>query len=673
MIVKNEEKWLEKCLTALKPLLDAVSSELVIVDTGSTDRTVEIAEKFTDKVHHFEWINDFAAARNFGMEKCVGEWFMFIDADEIFDEDIDEIIHFFSPAGESKRDKYNSACLSFRNYTSEDGARFEVASFFRIIKKIPGHLCHFVGAIHESFANMSRPVYNFTFPVHHYGYVLVDDEIKERKSKRNLDLLYKEYEQKPHDIRTVTQLAESIFVRDGFESEEMERYFLEGIEIARKNADEFNNPDKIGNCTYYTKAFFLAINHYLNSNPKMSLEYVNEYIGLVRGEVIHLIDAYYFKAAALENMGKSHRAETLEAVDTFFEYYKKYENGTLDRTPLMFCGVQSVVASRRLNIAGSSIKIFQATERYNEAYEVLEKYCNIADQKAVSEFDLELYKMMIQSLGDTAKKQTDFERLVKYYKTTRSTEDRAKIEFYEAMLEALYIAEPADKRIDFAKKAAAFSGEFDKASFFGRMSVLGSDNDDEIQSYVDETLVQQVNPSGALSGYGAIYYEAVKRELDLRNLLDKLNFESLQAALQGIAPNARDGSEFAEIVTAYISPEDFTGSIRQLFWAVSALEQAVVVSENLDDDKKAALFMNFAHMVSLYVTNVYSPDLLNDADIGVLLPIHRFGYCMAVGQNALEAGDASAYLAALKAAVRTYPDMKDVVKFLTEQVLEGEK
>lgn len=53
MIVKNEEKYLERCLTALKPTLENVDSELIIADTGSTDNTVEIAKRFTDKVYYF--------------------------------------------------------------------------------------------------------------------------------------------------------------------------------------------------------------------------------------------------------------------------------------------------------------------------------------------------------------------------------------------------------------------------------------------------------------------------------------------------------------------------------------------------------------------------------------------------------------------------------------------
>jgi cellulose synthase/poly-beta-1,6-N-acetylglucosamine synthase-like glycosyltransferase len=68
MIVKNEEKNLEKCLNALKPLLDAVPSELIVTDTGSTDRTVEIAQKYTDHIIHYEWNDDFSAARNTGLD-----------------------------------------------------------------------------------------------------------------------------------------------------------------------------------------------------------------------------------------------------------------------------------------------------------------------------------------------------------------------------------------------------------------------------------------------------------------------------------------------------------------------------------------------------------------------------------------------------------------------------
>lgn len=83
MIVKNEEKNLADCLDCLK----AIADEIIIVDTGSTDATKSIASKYTDKVYDFEWINDFAAARNFAFSKATQDYIYSADADERLDEE----------------------------------------------------------------------------------------------------------------------------------------------------------------------------------------------------------------------------------------------------------------------------------------------------------------------------------------------------------------------------------------------------------------------------------------------------------------------------------------------------------------------------------------------------------------------------------------------------------
>lgn len=79
MIVKNEEGILEKCLNSVKEIAD----EIIIVDTGSSDKTKEIAHLFTDKVYDFEWINDFASARNFAFSKATMDYQFWLDADDI--------------------------------------------------------------------------------------------------------------------------------------------------------------------------------------------------------------------------------------------------------------------------------------------------------------------------------------------------------------------------------------------------------------------------------------------------------------------------------------------------------------------------------------------------------------------------------------------------------------
>ncbi len=79
MIVKNESDVLQNCLESIKDIAD----EIVIVDTGSTDNTVEIAKKYTDNVFFFEWIDDFSAARNYSFSKATKDYILWIDADDV--------------------------------------------------------------------------------------------------------------------------------------------------------------------------------------------------------------------------------------------------------------------------------------------------------------------------------------------------------------------------------------------------------------------------------------------------------------------------------------------------------------------------------------------------------------------------------------------------------------
>jgi glycosyltransferase involved in cell wall biosynthesis len=78
LIAKNEAEALPRCLASVAPHVD----ELIVVDTGSTDRTRAIAESFQAKVFSFEWIDDFAAAKNYAIAQAAGQWILMLDADE---------------------------------------------------------------------------------------------------------------------------------------------------------------------------------------------------------------------------------------------------------------------------------------------------------------------------------------------------------------------------------------------------------------------------------------------------------------------------------------------------------------------------------------------------------------------------------------------------------------
>lgn len=89
MIVKDEERVLARCLDSLEGLMD----EIIIVDTGSVDRTKEIAARYTDKIYDFAWTDDFSAARNFAFSKATGEYIYSADADEVLSEENRERFH----------------------------------------------------------------------------------------------------------------------------------------------------------------------------------------------------------------------------------------------------------------------------------------------------------------------------------------------------------------------------------------------------------------------------------------------------------------------------------------------------------------------------------------------------------------------------------------------------
>ena len=115
MIVKNEEKNIERCLKALGALDNKIDYEIIVVDTGSEDKTFEIAEKYTKKVYFHKWNEDFAAMRNKSISYCKGQWILVLDADEVL-ENPKELIKFFK-SGECNG--CNSATLRFKNMLSE--------------------------------------------------------------------------------------------------------------------------------------------------------------------------------------------------------------------------------------------------------------------------------------------------------------------------------------------------------------------------------------------------------------------------------------------------------------------------------------------------------------------------------------------------------------------------
>ena len=356
MIVKNEEKLLEKCLNGIKPILDNVDSELIIADTGSTDSTVEIAQKFTDNVFYFEWIKDFAAARNSTLEKAHGEWYMFIDADEIF-RSCDNIIHFFN-SGEYK--KYNSASFTIRNFMGEAPDSYVDFAGPRITKILPH--TRFIGEIHESLNSYGAPFKKLNDIADHYGYLFNQDNDFDEKFKRNSEALLKKYEdEKDTNEMLYAQLYECFI---GNDREKADRFLKEGIELCKKN-------NSIVLTVLYCDKMSTA---FAEARYEDALETSEEYFGMskaVRGhELTTDAEIYGLKASSLYHLNRYD--EAIESYKKYFDDFKLIQSGKLN-TYDMFLQTYTVATDRNfLPTLCGFVQCCQLAEKYNTAVSYLQ-------------------------------------------------------------------------------------------------------------------------------------------------------------------------------------------------------------------------------------------------------------------------------------------------------------
>lgn len=140
MIVKNEEDVIGRCLDCVKDIVD----EIVIVDTGSTDKTKEIVSMYTDKVYDFEWIDDFAAARNYSFSKASKDYIFWIDADEVlFKKDQELLLNLKYTLDKS----IDTVTMTDHRGLNENGEPLLRYKRNRLVKRINGF--KWVGFIHE--------------------------------------------------------------------------------------------------------------------------------------------------------------------------------------------------------------------------------------------------------------------------------------------------------------------------------------------------------------------------------------------------------------------------------------------------------------------------------------------------------------------------------------------
>ena len=194
MIVKNEEKYLAKCLDSVKELVD----EMIIVDTGSIDATLDIAKEYGAKIFSFQWDNNFSHARNFCISQASCEWLLLLDADEILSSSSKEA--FTKLINGSTAD---GCYFKLYNYNGvEDEEHFIIHEALRLLRNHRPY--EYRGAIHEQVTSIENsdsilsPFTSEDIILYHYGYL--NDVVRaKQKHERNIPLIQTQLETEPNN------------------------------------------------------------------------------------------------------------------------------------------------------------------------------------------------------------------------------------------------------------------------------------------------------------------------------------------------------------------------------------------------------------------------------------------------------------------------------------------
>jgi tetratricopeptide (TPR) repeat protein len=285
MIVKNESENLPRALNSVKDYAD----EIIIVDTGSTDDTVEIAKSFGAKVYFYSWNDDFASARNEALRHATCDWILSMDADdEMNGEDIAKLKEYLKETDAAGLSipifsELTDSSLNMKNTT--------VNYLVRIFKNDPR--IRFTRRIHEfvdqSIFDMGGKIERIDIPVFHRGYT--DQKTLKEKLDRNKRLVEIALDENPQDHTLWTYLGKTYFTLNDLEK--AEECFRKAIEIVE------------GKENRYVTLFFLQSAYVdlalLLSEDRMeeALEFFNKAINIDP----NFPDTYYYMGMAYYNKG----------------------------------------------------------------------------------------------------------------------------------------------------------------------------------------------------------------------------------------------------------------------------------------------------------------------------------------------------------------------------------
>ena len=632
MIVKNEEKNLEGCLESLRPLMDAVPSELIIVDTGSTDATVEIAQRYTDIIYHFEWINDFSAARNYGVDRAKGLWFLQVDADDRL-QDPAEMIEFLN--NEKENSKYYTANILYHSYTNKEHSEFSDAKIVRLFRLGIGN--RFYGTIHETPKRVV-PTKDLPTVFDHYGYIYETPEDAQKKRDRNNVLLEKELEADPDDIRLIDHYVATCPL------EKRGELLEHGRELCKKNPGHF----------YFSNIYWKLSRYYLAQHKlDDAIALAEEYFSLTTQDHVGDIEIRFNVGNAYFQQKKYARAA--QEFEAYLDLCSRYLDGSLQQQDNMVAVTERVSVQNRLQILCQLAYCQNDGKEYGKALKTIMTI-------HFSDISSKLLPALQQMIQISIEKTEDYAALFELEGWMDSEQaDKPQKKSMAEFLSSLCLEARAVGHWEVLEQSAAGMG-----TPMGRAVLAASESAPE--GLWGSTAKEFSEGWEHLEGYSSLLLAAGMRySRNILSLLYRVGRDYFKQAALCISEKV---SDILDVVTNY---QPSRTEKEDLLWRGWMVEMDLQVFRKAEDENKIPILKQLIQDFSWYVNHLYNVNLLCPEKVAVLPSAHRFGYWAGLALDAEKAGNEKGYIHYLGEAARSCPEMADAVKLLLKDFQENDE
>ncbi len=554
MMIKNEERYLDMTLKSLNPLMKNIKSELIILDTGSTDRSIEISKKYTDKVYFAKWNDNFAQMRNISIGYAKGEWILILDADEEL-VNYENLINFFK---NGLHKKYNSASIELTNIMSEDKKLFNKASIVRLFKKDKEF--RYEGAIHEQPIH-KEPIFSDIANFNHYGYMYKNEEVKQKKLSRNEKILLSELKVNPNNPYIYYQLAMNY---SAFGEKQ------EALSYMEKCYKMYN---ELGTTYSYVNSglakLYIELDEY-EKCEKLCKEYIKN--------DDKNIDIYCYIAISQNNLKKY--KESLDNYNRYLHLLENYEISTQANDLYSVCDTISFIENAKIDM----INIYYNLGMYDKV---------VAESNNVDlEYLKQVYYVLIMSLY---KLEREYELLNIYEKISLSQVEK---NIFKENIEDMIIDIKQSDRFKIYNTLTKIDGNYGILNKIRLGMKLSYKEYHEILLSENELY------------YADIIYYALKNGSDLVELLSGVKYLSLNRYFEYLVLYRRDC--ILELYD-YLVRASNTMDLNKII-IYRCISKYLVFEGGLEGEKYEHLLYMYLSYSSVYIKQIYN-DLLSDEEL----------------------------------------------------------